>query len=434
MTFYTPSQVASMWSVHITTIYRNHQLQWRKVGRKLVISQADLDKYLSSAQKPTLPSETNKSIIEVGAKLDMGRKKGNYFWYGYGGVYLRKGKKLTRYYIDYYEGKTRRRVMVKSAITVEDALRELQKRVRSINGSAKYSTLNEYADKYMDTYAKAKRSIKADKSRIVAVREFFGDKDLRDIKPSDIEAFRQSRIAAGNSKSTANRFLSLLSRILNLAVQDGYAETNPAKYIKKFSESESKVEHILSVEDEERLMYVCPQYLKDMVFLALHTGMREGEIMALKWDCVDFKGREIRVEHTKSGKYRHVPMDSEVCVQLSSLFKKGERYVFVNKRTGKPYTNIFKTFDRYRTKAGLKQIRFHDLRHTFLTRLVESGADIGIVQLIAGHSDLKITQRYIHPSKQSALKSVENLLDNPDSCHATVTNCFSDMDKKPLSN
>jgi len=131
--------------------------------------------------------------------------------------------------------------------------------------------------------------------------------------------------------------------------------------------------------------------------------------MSLRWDCVDFKAREIRVEHTKSGEYRNVPMDSSVSVLLSSLFKKGEQHVFVNKRTGKRYVSIFKAFGLARDKAGLHTVRFHDLRHTFLTRLVESGADIGVVQLIAGHSDIKITQRYVHPSKDSALDAVERL-------------------------
>jgi integrase len=107
---------------------------------------------------------------------------------------------------------------------------------------------------------------------------------------------------------------------------------------------------------------------------------------------------------------------------LSPAPKTGAQYVFVNRRTGKPYNNIFKTYGRARTKAGLTDVRFHDLRHTFLTRLVDSGADIGVVQLIAGHSDIKITQRYVHPGKVSALESVERMADSPIPSHATVTN------------
>jgi len=339
----------------------------------------------------------------------MGRKRGNYYWYGYGGVYVRKGKRITRFYIDYREGGVRRQVMVKSAISIEDALRELQRRVRSLNGGTKYATFAEYSRRYMDTYAKAKRSYRDDKCRIGPVVGFFGNKDMRDIEPSHIEAFRQSRLVEGNSKSTTNRYLSLVKRIFNLAIQDGYVETSPARYIKKFSEKESLKERILTRAEDEKLMDACPQYLRDMVFLALHTGMREGEIMGLRWDCVDLKAREIRVEYAKSGKYRHVPMDSQVAVLLKSLFKKGERYVFANNRTQKAYKNIHKAYNLARVAAGLQDVRFHDLRHTFATRLVESGADIGLVQLILGHGDLKITQRYVHPSKVSALQAVEVL-------------------------
>ena len=117
----------------------------------------------------------------------------------------------------------------------------------------------------------------------------------------------------------------------------------------------------------------CPQYLRDMVFLALHTGMREGEVMGLKWSCVDFKAREIRVEHTKSGKYRHVPMDSAAATMLSSLICHKNVYVFVNPLTKKPYINIFKAFNIARKKAELGSVRFHDLRHTFATRLADAG-------------------------------------------------------------
>lgn len=364
----------------------------------------------------------------------MGRKKGNYYWYGYGGVYIRKGKRVTRFYIDYHEGTTRRQAMVKSALTVEDALRELQKRVRSLNGGTKYATFAEYSRRYMDTYAKAKRSYRDDKCRIGPIVGFFGNKDMRDIEPADIEAFRQSRLVEGNSRATANRYLSLVKRIFNLAVQDGYAEITPARYIKKFSERESLKERILTRAEDEKLMDACPQYLRNMVFLALHTGMREGEIMGLAWACVDFKAHEIRVEYAKSGKYRHVPMDSQVAVLLKSLFKKGERSVFENNRTQKAYKNIHKAYNLARAKAGLRDVRFHDLRHTFATRLVESGADIGLVQLILGHGDLKITQRYVHPSKQSALQAVENLNDTPVSSYVGVTNGFELPLKSEVSN
>lgn len=408
MIYYTPRQLSEMWHVHITTIYRNKGLPWRKVGRKLLISQVDLDNYLGSARKSILPPDTNRSIIASGGQLNMGRKRGNYYWYGYGGVYVRKGKRVTRFYIDYHEGTTRRQVMVKTALSIEDALRELQKRVRSINSGTKYATFAEYSQRYMETYARAKRSYRDDKCRIGPVTEFLGNKDLRDIEPADIEAFRQSRIVEGNSRATANRYLSLVKRIFNLAVQDGYVETSPARYIKKFSEKESLKERILTREEDDRLMDACPQYLRDMVFLALHTGMREGEIMGLKWDCVDFKNREIRVEHTKAGQYRNIPMDKAVFTMLMSMpHSKG--YVFENSRTQRAYKNIHKAYNLARAKAGLGDVRFHDLRHTFATRLVESGADIGLVQLILGHGSLQITQRYVHPSKVSALQAVEGL-------------------------
>ena len=103
----------------------------------------------------------------------------------------------------------------------------------------------------------------------------------------------------------------------------------------------------------------------------------------------------------------------------------GAVYVFENPRTGMRYVNIFKVFDRYRTKAGLKDVRFHDLRHTLGTRLAEAGTSPWLIQMILGHADVKTTQRYVHPDKKSALESVENLCGNDESCHATVTSLFT---------
>ena len=86
MIFYTPRQLSEMWHVHVVTIYKNRQVRWRKIGRKLLISQVDLDNYQGSVKKPILPPDTNRSIIVSGGQLNMGRKRGNYYWYGYGGV------------------------------------------------------------------------------------------------------------------------------------------------------------------------------------------------------------------------------------------------------------------------------------------------------------------------------------------------------------
>jgi len=409
MTYYTPAQLSDMLHVHITTVYRNRQLPWQKVGRVLRISQVSLDKYLGSAKRPLLPPTPTRCIIAAGGQLDMGKKRGGYYNYGYGGVYSRRGKKLTRWYIDYREGAVRRRVMVKGAVTVEDALRELQKRMRSLNGAAKYSTFKEYAQKYLDTYSKKNRSHGDNEQRMGVAKDYFGDMDLREIEPSKVAAFHSSRVEGGNTKSTANRYLSLVKRLFHCAMLDGYLERNPAEFVKAFSEKEYLKERILTTKEEPAFLAALPQPHRDMAQLSLNTGMREGEIMDLPWSRVDFKRRDILVEYTKSGKYRHVPMNQTAYVLLSSLFKNGERFVFVNKRTGKPYVNILKVYEKYRDEAGFGDVRFHDLRHTFATRLAGAGVPLHVIQRILGHSDIKTTQRYLHVAEESALDAVEML-------------------------
>jgi integrase len=139
--------------------------------------------------------------------------------------------------------------------------------------------------------------------------------------------------------------------------------------------------------------------------------MRRGEILSLEWDQIDFKAGEIRVENTKSGRRRTVEINSsllEVLTRLKSQARDG-RFVFPNPKTGMPFTKLQKSFQRACLKAEVLGLRFHDLRHTFASRLVEKGVDIVRVKELLGHSTVRITERYTHPSREERKKAVESL-------------------------
>lgn len=151
-------------------------------------------------------------------------------------------------------------------------------------------------------------------------------------------------------------------------------------------------------------------YLKPIVITALQTGMRKGEILNLKWSNIDFLQGFIELLETKTNKSRKIPISSTLKETLKNIARNSE-YVFINPQTGLPYADIKKSFHTVLKKAKIENFRFHDLRHTVATRLVERGIDLTVVQEILGHSKITTTQRYAHPVPKRKLDAID-ILDN----------------------
>lgn len=223
---------------------------------------------------------------------------------------------------------------------------------------------------------------------------------LNDITALQIEKYRARRLESGASKSTVNRELALMKRMFNLAIDWGFTLENPVRKVRFFSEKDNLKERILTREEEPRLLSLCKGHLKAVVLIALNTGMRLGEILGLRWSQVDLGRGQIRIERTKSGLDRLVPINSVLQGVFSGL--RGENgqsgFVFFNPSTGKPLTRVRKSFTTACRKAKICGLRFHDLRHTFASRLVEAGIDLITIKELLGHSSVTITERYTHPN------------------------------------
>ncbi|MBA7483465.1 Tyrosine recombinase XerC [subsurface metagenome] len=277
-----------------------------------------------------------------------------------------------------------------------------------------------FAQIYLQDYAMiAKRSWRTDAGRLRIMGQFFKDIELREITPLIIQKFRAWRLKEGNTKSTANRYLALLKKMFSIAIGENYAEENPVKKVKFFSEKDNLKERILTEEEEVKLMETCSDALYPILIAALNTGMRKGEILNLRWTQIDLKGRRIRVEKTKSGKVRHIPINDILLYELRGLKDKNS-YVFFNPKTGKPYVDMKTGFKAACRRAGIKGMRFHDLRHTFASRLIEKGADIETVRDLLGHSAITVTQRYTHSTDDRKKIAVE-LLSKDGICDVAVT-------------
>lgn len=342
--------------------------------------------------------------------------------FGYGAIYGRETRTgILRWYIDYRDAKGKRiqklAVHASSPEEAQQALRnevlKEQNRACGVKVVDQEFTFKQLSQMYLEDYAKHnKTSWRDDRYRLDAnMTPVFGDYILGDITSHHVERYKGKRLSDGVTRSTVNREITILKKMFNLAIDWGLASHNPVTRVRLFSENDTQKERILTYAEEARLLDHSPDYLRPVLIIALNTGMRRGEILRLRWEDVDLDQGHIAVRKTKSGKDRLIPINAQVRDVFSFLWplrgKSG--LVFPNPATGKPYTEVKKSFKEACRKAKIDGLRFHDLRHTFASRLVEAGVDIVTIRDLLGHFSVKVTQRYTHPGKSQKIVAVELL-------------------------
>jgi excisionase family DNA binding protein len=438
----TVNEVAEMLHCHPQTVYRLANARdlphLRPKGIGLRFHKANIDEWLGRGLvKPieeTLQLIDNKLIAlkkvpsrailntdgnNTGGTGEMAKAKcKSRYNFGFGAIYQRKisGGKI-RWYLDYRASAGKRvQKVVAHAVSKEDAalaLREELARVLrqdyGIASEAEPVSFRQMAQLYIDNYAKAnKKSWLTDEFRLRNLLAFFGDYQLKAITPLLVEKFKASRLDAGNSKSTVNRYLALLKIIFRLAADWGYGDSNPLRNVKLFSEKDTQKERYLTDAEEKTLLECSTARLRPIILFALHTGMRRGEILSLKWADVDLSRKVIRVERAKNGRTRFLPINRTLSEVLEGLRNARGRESLVF-----PYQSVRTAFENACKKAKLA-IRFHDLRHTFATRLVEKGVDLITVQHLLGHHSVTMTQRYTHSSDDRKMSAVQLLASAPE--------------------
>lgn len=427
----TAKEAGILLRVHPKTVYR-----WARQGRlpasyvngRPRFRQSELDGFIEKGRAKSLLEDFPKVELSLDAYDKMHLKGGcgavskkRRRWnYGFGSVYLRKTRQgADRWCIDFYDQERRVRRVVKDAQGRGEAVIALQAKVAEVfNGKFKPKRRAEslrfadFAERYLNDYAKtSKRSWKTDASYLKPMKEFFGDVFLSSIAALDIEKFKTRRLEDGVTRSTVNRCLAILRRMLNLAIDWGYLEESPMRKVGLFPVKDNLKERILDREEEPRLLESCSEHLRAIVITALSTGMRRGEILGLKWDDADFQNRVLKVEKSKSGKQRFIEMNSPLFSLMRELRVKNPQagHVFLNPKTGRPLADVKTAFKAACRRAGIKGLRFHDLRHTFATRLVEAGVDIVTVRDLLGHSSVRLTERYTHSRNELKRRAVEAL-------------------------
>jgi integrase len=215
----------------------------------------------------------------------------------------------------------------------------------------------------------------------------------------------------GLSGSTLNRYRSLVSSIFTWAVQVGRLEVHPLGAVKRYPENPSRVRYLF--DDEEKslrnvIRQDCPR--REAEFdLALYTGMRKGEQMTLKWADVDLANGTARVRG-KSG-VRPVHLNESAKRALSQLeHQAGARSTFVSPdTTSEDQKEWPRWFRKCVVRARIDNFHFHDLRHTFASRLAMAGTDLLSLARLLGHSKVTQTEKYAHLSPSHVRDAVERI-------------------------
>jgi integrase len=281
------------------------------------------------------------------------------------------------------------------------------------------------ADTFMPWAKLNKRTWVHDEFRSRPLIQAMGNKALDEISPILIEKYKRDRRATKTvrgtlrASSTVNRELELLSKTFSLAIDLGLAIHNPCRKVKRFREDNERNRY-LSDEEESRLMAVLNgprEALRPLVVLAIHSGMRRGELLSLRWANVDFERGLIHVmnshrEKTKTGHSRSIPMNEIARKELQALHAESgdTEYVFVNRTTKKPRTELKRGFRTACREAKLEDFHFHDLRHTAATRLGDAGVDARRIMAILGHRCIQTSARYTHATDDGLRRAVEALV------------------------
>jgi len=292
---------------------------------------------------------------------------------------------------------------------------------------ARRITFEKFAEKYLD-HARINKRPKSAKRNEVSIKQltpYFKGQLIGTIHPFQVEQYKKARRDGGASPATVNRDVACLRNMMNCAVDWGHLRVNPLSRVRMIKEDNEKM-WVLSPEEEARLLEACeksPQrggkekrYLRDLVEFALNSGMRLDEIFSLQKVNVHVEESFLTVLDSKTHEGRNIPLNETLKEILSRRMEKPGGHVFTNSKGGRltvltnAFWNAAEEAGLIREEGGKKiRFRFHDLRHTFGSRLGMGGTDLKSIMEIMGHKSAKVAMRYQHPTSSHKLEAVRNL-------------------------
>jgi integrase len=334
------------------------------------------------------------------------------------------------------QGRTRKMTIgTHGVLTPDEARKEALKHLAEVERGGdpaedkqtnrKAATFKEAADRYMKEHAVAKKKPKSiiEDRRLLdkVILPVFASMRVTGITRADIAKFHHG---LRKTRYQANRALALLSKLFNLCEKWGLRAdgTNPTRHVEKFKEY--KKERYLTPEELSRLGVALsnteaakeelPQAIAAIRLLIL-TGARLSEILTLKWDYIDLERREMHLPDSKTGK-KTIQL-GEPAIELLMTVPRFVRspYVIPGQKAGKHLIGLPHIWHRIREKAGLPDVRIHDLRHSFASSAAQAGMSLPFIGALLGHRELATTNRYVHlmsdPLKVAANKVSTKIAD-----------------------
>jgi len=268
-------------------------------------------------------------------------------------------------------------------------------------------TFGELADRFVESGSVRKHHL----FHLKFLRPCFSHIQVLRLTKSLAEEFRSARkvLNPAIKEATINRDLSVLRHILYWAVDEQLLTHNPLARMKMARERRTR-RHVLSIAEEQMLLAHAKNHIRTMIIAALDTGMRRGEITSQRWEDIDFSRKLVSVTRSKTpeGESREIPLTERLYKLL--LENRKDRGLIVDYK-GQPIRTVKRTWATALRNAKLRPVRFHDLRHTFNTRLMEAGVLQEIRMALMGHSaGSKVHAIYTHielPAKRIAIRKLE---------------------------
>ncbi len=259
------------------------------------------------------------------------------------------------------------------------------------------------------------------------IEPFFGDKEMSRIEPRDVERYIAAKLRTLAPKTVRNH-LNTMHSLFEIGQRLGWCVGNPVKLADRpvTKQTETRMKFLDQTELEQLLAAWYPDdawgSIEPTLYLtAAMTGLRQGELLGLRWRDVDLDARRVRVvspyvrgefgDPKSEGSGRSVPLAERVAVALAELrersyYRSDSELVFAHPESGRPLdrSKLIRRFRQATERAGVRGVTFHELRHTFGTRMAAAGVPLRTIQHWMGHADAKTTQVYAHyqPSSREA--------------------------------
>lgn len=325
------------------------------------------------------------------------------------------------YYIHYFQENGKRTCVSTKSKTKSEALKFLSDFQRELSKKKLAGVIFKTITQFRLEYIRYSESIHRPKTtlRVKGILKefaiFCGDIGLTQITKAQIESYLQVKVKV--SRYSAQQHLAYLRSSFNKAIKDGYLLSNPFQLVRNYKLPEKQPVFIDKISFQILLGVIDNPDIKDIVIFAANTGLRQMELLTLTWSQINLIDKFLILDNivhtTKSKKVRVVPLNlAAMQILISRNRNSNSEFIFANHAKKINADFLTKKFKKYIIKAGLNpQLKFHSLRHSFASWLVQNGVPLYDVSKLLGHADMKTTQIYSHLRAED-LRSAINVLNN----------------------